>query len=121
MPRTPLMHPMRQAATEVNTVPTSLTVDFDSSTQRLSALESAAYRMIGIATCQIEHRADRFVCHLTPKSSPRSQLTADALKERFLELVTDENLRLRISEKTDGIRNVILALAFGSLASSQDG
>ncbi len=34
-------------------------------------------------------------------------------------LVADENLRARVAEKTEGVRNVILALAFGSLAASQ--
>jgi hypothetical protein len=41
------------------------------------------------------------------------------LKERFLNLVADENLRTRVAEKTEGVRNVILALAFGSLAATQ--
>ena len=48
-------------------------------------------------------------------------MSGDLLRERFLDLVTDENLRLRVAEKTDGVRNVILALAFGSLATSKDG
>jgi hypothetical protein len=42
------------------------------------------------------------------------------LKTRFLDLVTDENLRERITARTDGVRNVILSLAFGSLANSQN-
>jgi hypothetical protein len=41
------------------------------------------------------------------------------LKERFLNLVADENLRARVAEKTEGVRNVILALAFASLAATQ--
>jgi His-Xaa-Ser system protein HxsD len=99
-----------------------VTLEFDQSTQTLGALESAAYRLIGAATCQIEHNSNCFVCHLTPNTSAtqRERLSGSALRERFLELVTDENLRLRVAKKTDGIRNVILALAFGSLASSQD-
>ena len=43
-------------------------------------------------------------------------MSGSALRERFLDLVIDENLRLRIAEKTESVRNVILALAFGSLA-----
>ena len=39
---------------------------------------------------------------------------------QVLNLVTDENLRARVAERTDGVRNVILALAFGSLAAQQD-
>jgi His-Xaa-Ser system protein HxsD len=98
-----------------------LAVDFDSSIQTLGALEAAAYRLIGTATCQIERAADRFVCHLASRNNPArsEQLSAESLKVQFLNLVADENLRARVAEKTDGVRNVILALAFGSLAASQ--
>lgn len=102
-------------------LPVSVTVDFDAGVQTLGALEAAAYRLIGVGTCRIGREADRFVCHLTLKSTARLPLTSIELKERFLEIVSDENLRLRVAEKTEGMRNVILALAFGSLASSQDG
>jgi len=114
-----LMRPMPPAGTKASAPTVSVTVDFDSSVQSLGALEAAVYRLIGIATCQIERDADRFVCHLTSKSASRTPLTGVELKERFLEIVCDENLRLRVAERTDGMRNVILALAFGSLASSQ--
>jgi His-Xaa-Ser system protein HxsD len=98
-----------------------LSVDFDSSIQTLGALEAAAYRLIGTATCQIERVNDRFVCHLTAQTHPprREQLNTDSLRVQFLNLVADENLRARLADKTDGVRNVILALAFGSLAASQ--
>jgi His-Xaa-Ser system protein HxsD len=100
----------------------SVDVDFDASTQALSALQAAAYRLIGTATCQIEEISGRFVCHLEAQDqSQRSGIgDADMLKARFLDFVTDENLRARVAEKTSGIRNVMLALAFGSLAADQD-
>jgi His-Xaa-Ser system protein HxsD len=117
------MHPMPPAATSSESAPTVVTLEFDKSIQTLGALESAAYRLIGSATCQIEQTTECFVCHLAPKTSATQaeRLSGAVLRERFLDLVTDENLRLRVAEKTDGIRNVILALAFGSLASSKDG
>ena len=116
-------HPMPPAVTSSNSAPAGVALEFDKSTQTLGALESAAYRLIGAATCQIEQTNECFVCHLAPKTSATQgeRLSGDLLRERFLDLVTDENLRLRVAEKTDGIRNVILALAFGSLASSEDG
>ena len=49
-----------------------------------------------------------------------SRKDAEALKIQFLDLVTDENLRERIAQRTDGVRNVILSLAFGSLANSSN-
>lgn len=85
-------------------------------------MDAAAYRLIGSATCQIERTGDRYICRLI--SSGNSQkgvaLNSDELKERFLYLVADENLRIRVAEKTDGVRNVILALAFGALATNQN-
>jgi His-Xaa-Ser system protein HxsD len=112
---------MHQAVTDPRDTLIEVTVDFDSSIQSLSALEAAAYRLIGTATCKIERIANRFFCHLSARSnlSRGEHLAADPLKTKFLDLVTDENLRLRIAEKTEGVRNVILALAFGSLAASQ--
>ena len=38
----------------------------------------------------------------------------------FLDLVTDENLREKIAAETNGVRDVILALAFGTLAAKQE-
>ena len=84
-------------------------------------MDGAAYRLIGAATCRIDRVGDRYVCRLAPSANPQkgAALNPDALKERFLNLVADENLRARVAEKTEGVRNVILALAFGSLASTR--
>jgi His-Xaa-Ser system protein HxsD len=95
-----------------------ITLDFDAATQPLSALNAAAYRLIGTATCQIEARGTRLVCRLTPTG----QTDAEQLRARLLELVTDENVRETLRVKTEPVRNLILALAFGSMAaqSSQE-
>ena len=116
-----LMRLMLQAAENSRAAPEKIAVDFDSSLQSLAALEAAAYRLIGIATCQIDRVADRFVCRLTllPINSKRENIGLDDLRVRFMNFVTDENLRVRVAERTDGARNVILALAFGSLAATQ--
>jgi His-Xaa-Ser system protein HxsD len=115
------MLPMLPAAKGPSASPIGTAVDFHSSIQSLGALEAAAYRLIGTATCQIDRVGDRYVCRLAPTANPQkgAALSADDLKERFLNLVTDENLRNRVAEKTEGVRNVILALAFGSLAATQ--
>ena len=115
------MRLMPQAAKLPAASPVEVAVDFDSSIQSLGALEAAAYRLIGTATCQIDQVAGRYVCRLAPSSNPQkgAALSSDDLKERFLNLVADENLRTRVAEKTEGVRNVILALAFGSLAATQ--
>jgi His-Xaa-Ser system protein HxsD len=115
------MRLMLQAAKDLAPSPVEVAVDFDSRVQGLAALDTAAYRLIGTATCRIDRMGDRYVCRLAPTANPQrgAALSADGLKERFLNLVTDENLRTRVAEKTEGVRNVILALAFGSLAATQ--
>jgi His-Xaa-Ser system protein HxsD len=90
-----------------------ITVDFDAATQSLGALHAAAYRLIGIAACQIDKSDGRYVCRLTPSSS----LAPENLRSRFHELVTDENVRENLRAKTEPVRNLILSLAFGSMVS----
>jgi His-Xaa-Ser system protein HxsD len=97
-----------------------IAVDFDAATQSLNALNAAAYRLIGIATCQIDKRGSRYFCRL----SSTGELDSERLQSRFLELVSDENVREQLNVKTERVRNLILSLAFGSLASgspSQEG
>jgi His-Xaa-Ser system protein HxsD len=88
-------------------------VDFSASFQSVGALQEAAYRMIGQAACHIDEADGRYVCRLSP-SQPR--LLGDELRSHFLNLVTDENLREKVRSETDRLRDVIVALAFGSLA-----
>jgi His-Xaa-Ser system protein HxsD len=95
-------------------------VEFAVAVQSLGALQAAAYRLIGTATCQIDRTADRWVCTITPISGSKKSQDSAALKIQFLDFVTDENLRERIALRTDGVRNVILSLAFGSLAGSSN-
>lgn len=112
---------MPQVATERREPQISIALDFDAGIQSLDALQAAAYRLIGTATCRIEKIDGRLICYLEAqsRSSWGSTEDADKLRTRFLDLVTDENLRARLAEKTTGIRNVMLALAFGSLAAEQ--
>lgn len=90
-----------------------IVVDFSSSTQSLGALQEAAYRLIDQAACRIDEADGRYVCWLSPRNS---QLGDDQLRSHFLNLVTDENLREKVRRETDRLRDVIVALAFGSLA-----
>jgi His-Xaa-Ser system protein HxsD len=97
-------------------------VEFGAAVQSLGALQAAAYRLIGAATCEIDQVTDRFVCRLTPvnNSNKKAPTDSEGLRTYFLDLVADENLRERIAARTDGVRNVIISLAFGSLANSQN-
>ena|SRR5690242_3948090 len=88
-------------------------VDFGASVQSLGALQEAAYRLIGKAACQIDESNGRYICRL---SSTQPEIDGDELRSHFLNLVTDENLREKVGRETDRLRDVIVALAFGSLA-----
>ena len=96
-------------------MPSELLLKFDCGTQSLDALKAATYRMIGTASCQIERVQDRWICVLKPSS--KEAFDGDILHTHFLNLVADENMRESIASKTEPVRNLILALAFGSLAS----
>lgn len=93
-------------------------VTFDRATQSLGALQAAAYRFIAIGTCQINAEGDRLICHLVAAQSPKAirLATPRDLQERFLNLVTDENLREKIARETNHIRDLVMSLAFGALA-----
>jgi His-Xaa-Ser system protein HxsD len=88
--------------------------------QPIGPLREAAYRLIGDASCQIDLVGDRHVCRLLPKGKT-IDLSPDAIQKRFLDLVTDANLREKIAIETEGVRNVIVALAFGAIARERDG
>jgi len=94
-------------------VPSDLVVDFSASTQSLGALQEAAYRLIGQAACQIDEANGRYMCSLSPT---QTRLEGEELRAHFLNLVTDENLREKVNRETERLRDVIVALAFGSLA-----
>jgi His-Xaa-Ser system protein HxsD len=87
-------------------------VDFDAAIQSLSALNAAAYRLAGEAVCRIEKAGDRYSCTL----SATGGRGADALRDDYLRLVTDENVREALRARTEPVRNLILSLAFGALA-----
>jgi His-Xaa-Ser system protein HxsD len=100
---------------------TELVLEFDARVHSLVVLQAAAYRLIGKATCQIDQVSGRFVCRLNPvNGSSKKSLDCETLRAHFLDLVTDEHLRELIAARTEGVRNVILSLAFGSLANAQN-
>jgi His-Xaa-Ser system protein HxsD len=98
-----------------------LTLEF-SATQSLSALQATLYRLIGTAVGTIDQIDDKWVCKLevVPAVLKKNPLDAAALRIRFLELLADENLRETIASKTAPVRNLMLALAFGSLAKNSN-
>jgi His-Xaa-Ser system protein HxsD len=98
---------------------TDITVEFGSS-QSTGALREAAYRLIGEASCLIDQVDGRHVCRLIPKAALAGEADEEAIRTRFIDLVTDENLREKVAAETAGVRDVILALAFGALARERE-
>ena len=93
-------------------MPTEAVVDFDAVVQSLSALNAAAYRLVGVATCRIDKADGRYICRLSGTSGH----SPEALRDEYTRLVTDENVREALHVRTEPVRNLILSLAFGSLA-----
>ena len=54
-------------------------------------------RLIGEASCQIDTVDARHICRLTPKTAMAGGVGEEAIRTRFLDLVTDENLREKIA------------------------
>ena len=94
-------------------------LSFDATIQDLGPLQEAAYRLLGTATVQVEREEKRWICRLEPSAT--CSLDTNELGQRFLDLVTDENLRAKVGRETEGVRNLILALAFGALAQDDAG
>jgi His-Xaa-Ser system protein HxsD len=92
----------------------AIVVEFDETVQSLDALNAAAYRLLDVANCVVEKRNGKFFCQLCPK---QASADGDAIRLRFLDSVTDENLRESLAVKTEPVRNLILSLAFGALVS----
>ena len=94
---------------------TEVCLTFTREAQKEGPLRQTAYRMAGIAGCQIDTIEDRWSCQLA--ASGHQAPTPEALRERFLAVLNDENLREQIEERTARFRDVIVALAFGALVS----
>jgi His-Xaa-Ser system protein HxsD len=99
-----------------------IVVEFDAAIQSLDAINAAAYRLIGTASCRVEKSDTKFLCHLTPNrsSSDGQARDFDSIRSRYIDLVTDENVRAQLALNTEPVRNLILSLAFGTLASQTE-
>ena len=83
--------------------------------QRELPLRSAAYRSVAFASIQIDVRDGNWICDIS--SQGKEVVTSEELRRRFLALLNDENLRESIESRVMPLRDVVVALAFGSLQS----
>lgn len=93
-----------------------IVVEFDAGTQSLDALNAAAYRFARTAACHIDKNDGRYICRLAADGASN----ADEIRAEFFRCVTDENVREAMRARTEPVRNLILSLAFGSLASQSE-
>lgn len=91
-----------------------LEMRLDANVYSLDAVNAAAYRLISEASCLIEEGPGFYSCRFTLKDPTGD---AEAVKAHFLDLLTDERLRERLEGQTQQMRNLIVSLAFGALAS----
>jgi His-Xaa-Ser system protein HxsD len=91
-----------------------IVLSFATEGQDEAPLRAAAYRMVGSATCEVDMLEGKWVCKLSG-FGPGIQ-SAENVKQQFIAILNDENLREQIESRVAPMRNVIVALAFGALA-----
>lgn len=83
-------------------------VDFAERVYAPEAFKRAAYAVMARASVAIEPQGSRIICLLTPTAGHDSaNLEADFRRE-----VLDQDLRISTERETEGVRNLILGLAF---------
>lgn len=84
---------------------------FDGRVFSVEAVKSACYRLAGLFDAEIVLDGDSIVCRVTLRAS----FSQEAMNEAFTRLrreVIDHDLRIRIRNQTEPVRNLILASAF---------
>ncbi len=89
----------------------AISVNFDSQVFSLMAIKKAAYKYIDAfaADITIENHEIRCVLSLT---SPRTEESSARLVDDFKKEVLDQDLREKLKDETEAVRNLVLAHAF---------
>lgn len=91
-----------------------LEVTFTAEAHSSDAIQRAAYKFTDRFALELQRTGDKHVCLLHPtRDSGLDTETVNAFRIEVL----DQALRERIREETNGVRNVILALAFSKVGS----
>lgn len=87
---------------------TSLVVEFGLNEFCEEAYKRAAYVFMKKANCVVRRSEDAVICRIEPLGgAPTEDLVTDFRRE-----VLDQDLRISIEAKTEGVRNLVLGLAF---------
>ena len=84
---------------------------FDARVFSVDSVKNAAYRMAATFDADIKIDDNDIVCILSLRD-PALKPDLNSLLNKFRREVIDHDLRLKISSKTEGVRNLILAHAF---------
>lgn len=87
---------------------------FDKNVYSVSAAKSAANKMSNLYATEISVIGNEIICQFTSNETYDSSVI-DNHKSEFKKILLDEDLRESIGEKTEDMRNIILAYAFSNL------
>ena len=87
------------------------TVEFDSRVLSLTAIKKAAYTYLNSFACDISVQENTIRCVLGFTTSINEETCAQIVDD-FKKEVLDQDLRERLKEETESVRNLILAHAF---------
>jgi len=87
-------------------------VEFASSVYSIDAVKRAAYAFMARATVLIEPLESAIRCTLQPAGTDEIEI----LVRDFRREVLDQDLRIDIEAKTEGLRNLVLGLAFSRVS-----
>ena len=90
-----------------------IVIDFAEGLFAPEAFKRAAYALMARASVTIEPKDGRIGCRLTPVG----ERDLAALETDFRREVLDQDLRISTERDTEGVRNLILGLAFSRVGS----
>jgi His-Xaa-Ser system protein HxsD len=96
-------------------VETPLTVEFDSKTFSLLAIQKACYRFSNIASFELQVVLNGGYEQIRVVASPltaKSEIGMEFLSKQLRNEALDQQLREEIRAQTEGVRNLVLAHAF---------
>lgn len=85
------------------------TLAFHSQTVSLEAIERSLYALADVLTGTVEPADELWNVRIVGRSSSAS---ADEMAHGFRQEVNDQALRIRIAERTSGLRDLVFAYAF---------
>lgn len=89
----------------------SITVVLPRSAFEMEAIKRAAYQLSDRLAVALVENTDSISCQIFPLQAINSE-TLHTLENEFRIEVLDQDLRLKIAKETEGLRNLILSVAF---------